>query len=145
VRGLAVLLVASCAVVGCVGPSRTADDFASKATNAAELVRSSVETTLLGLQAADENRATLPYLSRLVGDVEGDALAAQSAFASVQPPDGASDELRAELLGHVNDAVDALADVRIALRREDVAAALSHEDDLRAVSDALAAFIERNG
>ena len=141
--GLVLALVV--ALTACVGPSRTASDYESKARNTAEQVRSSLETVRLGLDAAAADRATLPYLSRLFGDAEEDAGAAQTAFEAVQPPDAASDEVRAELGGLVDDAVDALAAARIAIRRDDVDAALDGADELAASSEALQAFLDAHG
>ena len=137
----AVLVVAS----GCAGSSRTADDYVLKAVNTAEAVRSSVETVRLGIEAAERDRAFLPYLSRLFGDAEEDAGSAAMTFESVQPPDGASDALRDELGTLLDAADDSLSAVRIAIRREDVDAVVARSQELADLSDALEAFITRNG
>lgn len=56
----------------------------------------------------------------LLADAERDAIGARGSFASIQPPDGASDRLRDELITMLDDAVDRLARLRIAARRNDL-------------------------
>jgi hypothetical protein len=144
-RGWGLVVAALVVASGCAGSSRTADDYVLKAVNTAEAVHSAVETVRLGIDAAEHDRAFLPYLSRLFGDAEEDAGAAAMTFESVQPPDGASDALREELGTLLDAADDSLSAVRIAIRREDVDAVVARQQELADLSDALEAFITRNG
>jgi hypothetical protein len=132
-------------LAGCVGSSRTADDYRSKAVATADQVRSAVETARLGVEAADRGRAFLPYLSRLFGDAEGDATWPQTAFDSVQPPDEESDAVRRELDVLLDDAASVLSEVRIAIRRDDVDAVVARAGDLATLSADLQAFSDRYG
>jgi hypothetical protein len=76
-----------------------------------------------------------------VGEAEADANGAASTFIAIQPPDAASDGLRAEL-GDVTDAAtDALAAVRIAARRSDADAVVAEAGRLRQIADDLRAFL----
>lgn len=126
------------AAVACVGPSRTDADYESKAANTAEAVASSVETARFGAVAQAEGRMTAAYLARLVAEAEEDALAAQQAFDSVQPPSDHADEVHDHLDDLVQQALDLLRTARIDARRGHDLAPLT--DPLSKVGDALDAF-----
>ena len=113
----AVALLALVVLTGCVSPSRTDRDYELKAGNSAKAVASSVSTALLGVKAAQEHKATGPYLSVLLGRAEEDASSVQSQFDSVQPPSENADAVRSKLDDLLSDAVDTLAELRITVRR----------------------------
>jgi NTP pyrophosphatase (non-canonical NTP hydrolase) len=115
---------------GCVGPSRTVEDYKNKAANTAEAVASSVQTARFGAQAAHDKRITAAYLSRLVAEAEEDALAAQASFDSVQPPDHDADEVHDHLDELLTDALDLLRSARLAARR-------GHDDELAGLTEPL--------
>ncbi|WP_327686575.1 hypothetical protein [Streptomyces sp. NBC_00467] len=79
-----------------------------------------MNTARIGVQAGGEGRATGPYLSVLLGEAEKDLLAAQGTFESRQPPSTEADGVRDRLGDVLDDAADALAAVRIAVRRGQV-------------------------
>ncbi len=128
--------------MGCVGPARNEADYQHKAVATTELVRSSVRTVELAAQAAAENDAFGPFLSRLVSQAEDDASSALGGFESIQPPSDQADHLRDEVEQVTNDALDLLAEARIATRRSDLESLIGLQDKLRAAGDALEAFGE---
>ena len=133
--GLALL-----ALTACVGPSRTDDDYRRKAANTAEAIASSVNTVRLGIDALREDRVQAAYLSRLVAEAEEDALAAQAAFDSVQPPSDGADGVHERLQKIEQDALDALRAVRVAVRRGHDGEAIGYADALARLADELDAF-----
>ncbi|HEU0130927.1 MAG TPA: hypothetical protein VFQ85_08055 [Mycobacteriales bacterium] len=141
-RAVAGAALAACLATACVGPSRTDDDYRAKAANTAEAVRSSVGTARLAVRAADEKRAFGPYLTRLLAEAEEDALAAQQAFDSVQPPSERADHVHDDLDDLVTEALDALRELRVTVRRGEYAHLAENAAALAKVSDELAAFEE---
>ncbi|MDP9181983.1 MAG: hypothetical protein M3P04_04300 [Actinomycetota bacterium] len=115
-RRAALLLVLALASA-CVSPSRTDRDFELKAGNSAKAVSSSVATALLGVKAANEHKATGPYLSVLLAGAEKDVLSVQGQFDSVQPPSNRADEMRSTLDELLSQAAEGLATLRITVRR----------------------------
>ena len=141
VTRVAVTVVASLVAAGCVGHSRTDEDYGRKATNTVEVAESSVQTVLLAVDAIDDDRAFGPYLGRVIGQAEADASAALGSFSVVQPPSTDADATRREVTRRVGDAVDLLADARIAIRRSDAEAVVALRpqlEDAAAVLDELA-------
>ncbi|MEU9438847.1 hypothetical protein [Streptomyces sp. NPDC048252] len=128
---LAVVLMA-----GCAGSSRTDEDYRSKAANTAEAAASAVNTALIGVRAAGRDKVTGPYISTLLSEAESDLLAAQDTFESRQPPSERADAVRERLGRVLDEAADALADLRIAARRGQVR-------DLPATAEALPGVAER--
>ncbi|MEU1193486.1 hypothetical protein [Streptomyces sp. NPDC005859] len=110
-------LIAATLTAGCAGSSRTDEDYRSKAANTAEAAASAVNTALIGVHAAGRGRVAGPYVSTLLGEAESDLLAAQDTFESRQPPSERADAVRERLGTVLQDAADALADLRIAARR----------------------------
>jgi hypothetical protein len=126
--------------MGCVGPARDAADYQQKAVATTEHVRSSVRTVQLAAQAASEGDAFGPYLSRVISQAEDDASSALNGFTTIQPPGEASDELRDEVEQLASDAVDVLAQARIAARRSDSEALVALLEQLRQAGDELERF-----
>lgn len=127
--------VALLALTACVGPSRSDADYKAKAANTAEAIASSVNTVRLGIDALRADRVQAAYLSRLVAEAEEDALSAQQAFDSVQPPSGTADDVHEALQEIAQDALDQLHAVRVAVRR-------GHDDEVIGYADALARSAE---
>lgn len=130
------------ALAACVGHSRTDDDYHRKATNTAEVAASSVQTVLLAVDVIDDDGAFGPYLGRLIGQAEQDASAALDSFGVVQPPSSDADAIRGEVDELVGDAVDLLADARIAIRRSDAAAVVALRPQLEHTLAELDRFVE---
>jgi hypothetical protein len=128
-----------------VGPARSAGSYEGKAVTTAESALSHVETVRLAAEAAGQGHMFGPYLSVLLSNQEDALAGAQGTFASIQPPDAASDELRAELGQALSSALDDVAAARIAARRsrfDEVAALVG---PLGQDADALRQFIEEHG
>lgn len=104
----------------CVAPARSAAAYEGKAADSASSAVSAVRTAILvaGLGAA--GRSFPPTVSVLLSEAEDDADATEAAFSSIQPPEPASDELRAELEPMLIKASKRLAMLRIAARRADL-------------------------
>jgi hypothetical protein len=115
---------------GCVLPARSTDAFRGKALATSTTVESAVGTAVLTGELATRGRITAAYASVGFSEAETDASGAQTAFDSIQPPNAASDRVRAELDPILSDAVDTLTSMRITARRgeldrltDDIAAA----------------------
>ena len=134
-RTVLALLVAL-ALGACVAPTRTAASYRDKAVDTAEAVVSAARTVLLATDAGAQGNAFPPNISVLIADAEGDASAAEAAFASIQPPDASSDRLRADLLGDVERTVDVIELARITARRSEL-------DELRDVAAPLEGLADR--
>jgi hypothetical protein len=128
----------------CVAPARSASDYEHKAVDTAEAVLSSVQTGSLVARLGPE-QALPPYLSVSLSDVERAAASARAVFLSIQPPDARSDEVRAELSPLLDRSEAALADARIAARRQDFGALTRSADELSSSASSLERFIDRFG
>lgn len=117
-RTMAFLLAAVLATA-CTGSARTTSAYRTKAADTADEVISASRTVVLAARIADDGRSFAPTTAVTIADAETDAETARDSFSSVQPPDAASDEIRASLLPTVQRACDVIADVRIAARRAD--------------------------
>jgi hypothetical protein len=102
---------------GCVGPARTTSAYRDKAVETASTAAGAARTVLLAAQVREEDGSFAPTIAVTVAEAENDAASALEAFTSIQPPDAASDALRAELLPDVQRIVDDIGLVRIAARR----------------------------
>lgn len=103
----------------CTGSARSTSAYLMKATNTADEVVSASRTVLLAAQLGDDGRSFAPTIAVTIEDAETDAETARDSFSSIQPPDAASDEVRATILPIVQHACDVIAGVRIAARRAD--------------------------
>lgn len=128
-----------------VGPARTFEKFEGKAVTTAESALSSVETVRLGATTASNADAFGPYLSVLISDQEEALTGVQGTFGSIQPPDSDADELRGELDDLLSSAIDHVIDVRLAVRRGDLADLAAAAKPLSADADALERFIDERG
>jgi hypothetical protein len=137
---IAVLLLAA---PGCTAPALTTSAYGSKAANTAEEVVSASRTVLLAAQVGDERRSFPQTIAVTIADAEIDAGSARDAFVSIQPPDAASDEIRATLLPDVQRACDVIAEVRIAARRGDIGGLSQVAAPLEQLADELDDFATR--
>ena len=146
-RRLAAFAVAlsTTACVQLVGPARTAEDYELKAANTAEAVLSALGTARITVDASDEDRLFGTTTAVLLAEAESGAEGAASTFAGIQPPDEISDELRVELNDLLEPAIDVLADLRIAARRDDAGALPELAEPLDGVIADLEAFAEEHG
>jgi hypothetical protein len=141
-RGVLAVVLVSCAA--CVAPARSFDAYEGKAAAAAGTAGSAVETALLTVDQADRDALFAPNASILVQEAEEDAASAEDSFSSIQPPDPASDRLRAELEDLLGPALSGLARLRIAARRGDLATMDEAARSLRDVADGLERFAEEH-
>ena len=114
-----VLSVAACSEHS-VGPARTYDDFERKSRTSAAVALSSVETVRLLAETSSDGDAWGAYTNIGLSEQEDTLAEATGDFASIQPPDHRSDDLRAQLLELLDSAGDHIATVRIAARRGDL-------------------------
>jgi len=144
---MAVAVLASLVVLSgaaCVGSATGENDYLKKAVSTTEHVRSSVRTVQLAVQAATEDDAFEPYLSRVISQAEDDASSALNGFESIQPPSDESDDVRDAVSQLSSDAIDVLATARIAIRRGDLEALKATAPDLVQKGDDLEQFGEEH-
>jgi hypothetical protein len=127
-----------------VGPARTFTKFEGKAVTTAEAALSSVETVRLAATTASDDHGFGPYLSVLISDQEEGLSGVQGTFDSIQPPDRASDDLRDELDQLLSNALDHVVDVRIAVRRGELADLGTTATPLADDADLLTHFIDEH-
>jgi hypothetical protein len=142
-RGVLAAILLSCAA--CVAPARGFDAYEGKAAATASSAGSAVRTALLTVDIAGRGGLFAPNVSILVQGAEEDAVSAEGTFASIQPPDPASDRLRVELEALLAPAVDGLAQLRIAARRGDLAAMGGIARPLRGLAVELERFAREHG
>lgn len=146
--GLGATAVLASAAGSCVphpvGPARSERVYESKGVDSAETALSSVETVRVLAGAAADDRSSGPSAGVVVSGREDSLDGAAGSFASIQPPGPRSDELRAELGDLLDDALEHVAAVRVAVRR----GRLARLDDVaRPLADdaaALRRFIEEH-
>jgi hypothetical protein len=137
------IVVLLLATPGCTAPALTTSAYVSKAANTAEEVVSASRTVLLAAQIGDDRRSFPQTIAVTIADAETDAGSARDAFVSIQPPDAASDQIRATLLPDVQRACDVIAEVRIAARRGDVGSLSQVAAPLEQLADELDGFATR--
>jgi hypothetical protein len=129
-----VLLGVSVLFAGCVspvGPARTDEDYALKASGTAAAVLSALGTARLVVDGVAGDDLFTPYVALVLSESEAAAAGAQSTFDGIQPPPGrTSAVLRTRLDDLVDRCVDRLADLRIAARRGDLAEVAQQGDAL---------------
>jgi hypothetical protein len=124
-------------VAGCVGPARTFDVYEGKAENSVAQSLSAVRTAEAAIETAICDRSFASSVSITIQDASETIDGSQSAFASIQPPDQASDALRARVLPVLSDASDVVANARIAARRGDLSSLAQLRQPLSEVSGRL--------
>jgi hypothetical protein len=140
-----VACVAVVILAGCTLPSRTAEDYEADAAATAEAAISDTGTALLTARAVEDDRLLPPSVAVVLRDAETGLDAARATFASIQPPDPSSDDLRDELLSLIDPAADVIAEMRIAARRVEPGTIVSLADELREHGSRLEAFVEEHG
>ena len=111
----------------------------------AEAATSASRSVLLAARLADDGRSFPSTIAVAVADAERDAETTRDAFASIQPPDATSDQIRAEVLPVVQRACDVIADVRIAARRAEVGHLSQVAAPLDQIADQLEQLSDRYG
>lgn len=128
-----------------VGPARTFEAYEGKAVTTAESALSAVETVRLAAAAAARGNGFGPYLSIVVSEQEESLSGVQGTFGSIQPPDQQADDLRSQLGDLLSTALDHVADVRVAVRRGELATLADTAGPLADDAAALDRFAEDHG
>jgi hypothetical protein len=106
--------------------------YRNKVADTAREISAAIASARMGTQLDLDGRMAFAWTDQTVSDAEADAESAASALASRQPPTDAALRLYQQASKPIQDAVDALRALRIAVRRGDKAAirdALSGLDD----------------
>jgi hypothetical protein len=128
----------------CVSPAWSAAAYEGKAADSASSAVSALRTAILAAGLGGNGRSFPPTVSVLLSEAEEDADATEAAFSSIQPPDRASDELRAELEPMLLKASKRLALLRIAARRADLSALPSLAQPLERLANKLDRFVREH-
>jgi hypothetical protein len=119
--GATASLVLAVALAGCATPSSGYEDYQQKVATTAAAMSSAVSSARLGAQAWQRGQLTASYADNVVTNAERDAESVITALDSRQPPDERSIRLKDRADQPLQDASNALTDLRIALRRGDPA------------------------
>jgi hypothetical protein len=145
VRHSIAVVVAVLVLTGCVLPARSFDDYEGKAVSSAETAISQAQTASLTGITVRRDGLFAPNVSVLLADAETGAVTARDTFASIQPPDDASDALRAELLPLLERTADEIARLRIAARRRDLSAVAQGTGAVDDLTAELERFVTEHG
>lgn len=115
---------------GCVVPARDGAAYQEDASQSLQSATSAVRSAELALQSWLDGRMPGTSADVVVTDAEGALGPIDVAFGGVDPPSRDSDKVRSDVVGLLGDAEDALAQSRIAVRRDD-------PEGVRAALDAL--------
>ena len=107
-------------VAGCAAPSTGYGDYRGKVHETAVAMISAVATGQLAAGLLVAGKSTGAFADATVTDAEKDADSIQTALDSRQPPDSRSLALKNQADQAVQSAVSGLADLRIAVRRNDM-------------------------
>lgn len=107
-------------VAGCAAPSTGYGDYRGKVHETAVAMISAVATGQLAAGLLVAGKSTGAFADATVTDAEKDADSIQTALDSRQPPDSRSLALKNQADQAVQSAVTGLADLRIAVRRNDM-------------------------
>jgi hypothetical protein len=129
----------------CVSPTRDFAAYEDKAADTAASALSQARTAILVAHIAGQGSLFAPNVSVQLQEAEIGAATSRDVFASIQPPDEASDEVRAELMPLLMSAADQISHMRIAARRRDVDEVVHLSIPLSHIADELESFDERHG
>jgi hypothetical protein len=139
------VLVAATLLAGCVTPAPTTSAYESKAAMTAQAAVSAARTAVTAENASVQGKVTDTYLETVVVDAENELASVQTTFDSVQPPQTAgADALRATVDPLLEEAVSAMEDLRIAVRRNATGDRAQASKQLAAVADRLDAFAQQH-
>jgi hypothetical protein len=130
---------------GCVLPAPNYRAFESKAAESAASAVSDARTALLASTLAVDGRSFSTTISVQLADSATGAASTAGTFAAIQPPDDASDRLRAELLPLLERTARVIGEMRIAARRGDTETLRTLRTPLAPLADALDRFAEAHG
>ena len=128
---MTVATVVALYAAGCATPVVTEAGYRHKVTSTAKEISSAIASAQLGVRLHLDGRMAFAWTDQTVSDAELDADSAASAFASRQPPNNTALHLYQQAEKPIQDGVDALRSMRIAVRRggmDEVKQALSNLD-----------------
>jgi hypothetical protein len=102
---------------GCSLPATSFEAYRSKAVSAAKETVSQAETAILTVELSSRDRLLGPSVPVQLESAERASAAAVGHFASVQPPDDRSEDLRRSLLPLLQETSDLIARMRFAASR----------------------------
>jgi len=135
----------ACLLSGCVAPALDSGAYQRNAIRALDSAVSDARTGAIAVENLLEERLTRTYADTVVTESEDAMGPVEDSFGSVDPPSAADVRLRDEVGGLLSDTGDALADARIALRRDDRRGMRTSMAQLRALADRMEARSERLG
>lgn len=124
-----------------VGPAWTQDDFARKAGTTIDAARSVVQTVLLVAETAAAGDAFGTFVSSVMSEQEDAFVDVRGDFDSIQPPDTEMDAVRVRVEMMLDNALDHIVAVRIAVRRGELAGLADIAEPLHADVDAMNVFL----
>lgn len=137
-RRARMLLAGAVAVLllsGCVGSSRSLQDYRLKAANTAQALAGVVGVSEALVRQAEADRVPAAFTSQALSEQQSDATSIVSGFLTVQPPGEASDAIRTSVQAVGREVEDALSGLVSDARRGRLgrsAAAAVPLQDLRA-------------
>ncbi len=112
-------------LTACAGPTVTDAGYRNKVADTAKQISSAIASARLGVQLDLAGRMAFALTDQTVSDAESDAESAATTLASRQPPTDAALRLYRQASGPIEDAVEALGTLRIAVRRDEPGAVRS--------------------
>jgi hypothetical protein len=129
-RGIALVGAVVLLLSACVSPAINADGYRGKVVQSAKKMVGLIGAARLAVQLDLDHKMLRTVTDNVVTDAENDAGSVVTALDSVQPPDSASLTLRDQAGDILQNASSQLADLRIALRRNDKPGMRAAMDDL---------------
>ena len=122
------------ALSGCVTPALDSGAFRQNARAAVGSGLPETATATLTVEMVLRDRVTSAVADTSLSTCEDAIGPIEDSFGKVQPPHGGDDSLRTDVLDTLGDADDAIADARIAARRDDASGLRQALTDLRSVT-----------
>ncbi len=104
---------------GCATPALNSGAFVENGKGALDSAISATASAQLAVQQRLSGQAPRPFADVVVTDSEAAMAPIESSFGGVDPPSPAEDALRDAVMQALGTADDALAQARIAVRRDD--------------------------
>lgn len=133
------------ALSACASPATSFDGYQGKVAASAQAMTGIVNTAWLAADSWQRHRVTSAYADIVVTNAERDAGSVLTALDTRQPPDERSIALKDDADQPLQDASDALTDLRIALRRDDHDGVSHAMQMLKHELQPLAAFTQDGG
>ena len=137
VRAALAILSTGLVLCGCASPAWSDASYHGKAIRSAQEMSSAVATARIAAEQYLDGRLTPPAADTIVSDAEQDAQGVLSAFETRQPPDASSRQLFEAVDPILQQAANAITDLRMALRADDRSGISSAQHDLGTVSPKL--------